>query len=552
MDRTIGMRGAMALVGALAGLSLYGLYEALEVLPPLAALALAAFASSLATALLGMWGPLPFRRAGAGAVLIAAVSAGLLVLAGMRFTDLEGLFDSSHASLAFFVTVLIPLPFWIAGSVRDYPALFAAAWGIVMRYVGAWLFVGLVWGLIYLSDALLNIVGIGWVERVIDTDAAPWIITGLALGLAIAVANELSEVVSPFIVLRLLRVLLPVVLAVMAVFLIALPFRGAADVFGSLSVAGTLLWMCVAAATLVTAAVERRDEDSVQGAMAWAARALAGILPVPAALAAWSVWLRVSEYGWTPPRLFAAVGAGMALAYGAAYLLAVVRPGWRAHLRQANIALALLLIAVAAIWQTPVLDAQRISSASQFDRIVAGRGEADPAAMVDWGRAGDRALDRLNELAAAPGQEELARRLRAAREVPRRATAADVAAVLPVRPETEAALRDRFLVGLDQWQLDSLRSGCATACVMVIGPFWPDEDAPQALIAYDPGHGQFAAFEGFALVDGKVQSRIASPVGTQDRGAAEVVGAILRDGLRFVPVAQNRLELPGGSVSIQR
>ena len=72
------------------------------------------------------------------------------------------------------------------------------------------------------------------------------------LVLALAVVTELSDYVSPFLILRLLRLMLPPVLLVLAVFLLALPLRGLSGLFGGLSAAATLLAMVAAGATATT------------------------------------------------------------------------------------------------------------------------------------------------------------------------------------------------------------------------------------------------------------------------------------------------------------
>jgi hypothetical protein len=216
--------------------------------------------------------------------------------------------------------------------------------------------VGVVWGLILLSGALFDLVGLTLIDDLLQIDVAPWLITGVVFGLALAVVNELSDFVSPFLILRLLRLLLPLVLVVLVVFLAALPLRGLTGLFGGLSSAGTLLAMVATAVTLISAAVDQADEDAVAGGlMAWATRALALILPLPAALATWALSLRVTQYGWTPERLFVAATAALAIAYGLSYAFSALRRSWRADIRSVNVFNALAIIVLAALWQTPLL-----------------------------------------------------------------------------------------------------------------------------------------------------------------------------------------------------
>ncbi len=131
-----------------------------------------------------------------------------------------------------------------------------------------------------LSGVLFELVGVTLIKDLLEIDAAAWAITGAVFGLALAVVNELSDFVSPFLILRLLRLLLPLVLGVLVVFLTALPFRGLTGLFGGMSSAATLLAMVAAAVTLISAAVDESDEDAVaDGWMAHATRLLIPSFP---------------------------------------------------------------------------------------------------------------------------------------------------------------------------------------------------------------------------------------------------------------------------------
>ncbi|TKA94672.1 DUF4153 domain-containing protein, partial [Cereibacter changlensis] len=414
MDRNMRQRLVMAGIGGLAGLSLYLLLEVLSrhLLPDRAALGLTTFSTVFFAAWLAMAGPLRTGCAVVAALGLGLVVAALLSLTGLRFDRVEAIFDQPMTPLAVALLSSIPLPFFIAlagPGWRDYPTLFTEAWTVVVRYAAAWLFVGVAWAVLLLSQALLSIVDIRVIEAIIDLDAAPWLITGVTLGLALAVVTELSDLVSPYLILRLLRLLLPLVLGVMALFIAALPFQGLSGLFGDLSVAATLLAMAAAAATLVTTAIDQTDAEAVEGVvMVRAAQGLALILPIPAALAGYAVWLRVAQYGWTPERLFAGLAAVLALAYGLIYALAVLRgAGWMERVRQGNILMALALLALSALWLTPLLNAERISARDQLARFDDGRTalpELDLYALGRWGKPGAEALAQLQARAGEPGQ----------------------------------------------------------------------------------------------------------------------------------------------------
>jgi hypothetical protein len=495
-------RIGMSAMGAAAGVAGYGLVRLADadLLSGRPLMAAVAFALTFFTALMGMEGPLRGLRAAFGAALMAVVVAGLLLLASLRFDPAEGVFDTPMVVLACIILALVPMPFWIARNgpgLRHYPTLFGESWAIVVRYMVAWLFVGAFWAVIVLSDGLLQLVGLRILDQVLTVGAVPWILTGGVLGLGLAVVQDLSDYISPFLILRLLRLLLPVILGVTAVFLVLLPMRGISGLFEGLSVAATLLAMAAATATLVTTAVDQTDAEATQTAiLTQSARGLCLLLPVIAALGAWAVWLRVDQYGWTPERIFAAEVAVLALGYGVLYIIAVLRgSGWMARIRQANIVMAAALLVMAALSLTPLLNAQAISAGSVQTRLADGRMPVDalePALLERWGLAGAALLSDLRDRAKEPGQEALAARLEGREDD--KDILAQVKDLLPLQPADAVTLRDAYLDTLARYEVQSVLSGCkrslpdgGAGCVMVMADFLPAQPGQEGLLIYRDG-----------------------------------------------------------------
>lgn len=507
MDRQNRQRLMMGAAGATAGLALWLLQSAGSALPERIWLAALAFVWVFAAALLLLSGPMPLRRAAAGAGAVATAAAVLALLASLREVDPADAAARPLHWLAAFALVFVPLPFVIAagrdGGWRDYPVLFAESWGLVVRGVAGWLFTGIVWGLIALSDALLQIVGLEFLDGLLSSDVVPWVLTGGVLGLAMAVVAELSDILSPTLILRLLRLLVVPVLLVMALFILALPVRGLSGLLGGVSVTLTLLAMVAAAATLVTAALDRTDGAAAHGpVMRRAVQALALILPVPSGLAVYALWLRVDQYGWTPERVFAALVALLGIGYALAYAGAVLRRHhWMARIRSANIGMALALAGLAALWLTPVLDANRIAAGSQLARYAAGltpAAQLDLYALDDWGKAGAEARAALAEMAAT--DPELALRL-AGEGDPAATAASDRAALLaalvaamPLQPPGATATRDMLLAALSDDDLRRWTNACRgmtddgrAGCVLAVADLWPAEPGEEAVaVLRDP------------------------------------------------------------------
>lgn len=415
-DRTIPLRVSLTATGAVAGLALWVIAELLPdvIQNGRAILAVATAAAGFFGPLMIMLGPLTPSRALAGAGLIAVPLSILATSASMRFETVGAFVETGHPIAAMVLSTTLPIPYLIAGLGQGrrwmhYPTLFGVAWQATVRSAAAVLFLGLFWLILYLSDALLQLVGIELIDWISTVEALPFILSGLVLGLGAAVAFELSNVLSPMLPIRLLRLLLPIVLAVTAVFLGGLALRGLGRIFGDLSIAASLITMSAAAALLVSAAVDGEDASAVRGRlMQRATAALALIVPGLAGLAIYSVTERVSQYGWSPDRLAALSAAVVMMAYGVAYAVAILPgAGWMARIRQANGAVALAALALAIAWLSPLLNPQRLSAANQVARFEAGTVPAEAldlwAIGREWGRPGAAALDRL--VAVAGGED---------------------------------------------------------------------------------------------------------------------------------------------------
>lgn len=579
-------RAVPVVIGALAGLALWlvdmpalqaALTERMQFL--LGSLVVVFFGL-----LLALTGPLRAGRAIAAALPLAVGVALMLLMASMRHETVAAFHFSDLAFVAAFVLAVLPLPFVIAAAGpgwRDYGAVFGEGWLLVMRGSLAWILAGLVWGVIWIADALMGLVGLGVMKQLLAQGGPlPGMVTGAALGLGVALAVEHEDLLSPEPVLRALRWLVLPLLAVMLAFFLALPVQGLSGLPAGLSAAVILLGLSAAAVLLATLTVGT-DEEEAAGMGRWlvlGGQGLAAILPLPVALAAWSVWLRVAQHGWTPGRVFVAGLVLLAAGHAALYLLALLQGGlrgaaaWRGGLRRANMVMAGAAMAAAALWLSPLLNAEAISARSQVLRFEAGEvaaADLDLAALERWGLPGRAALARLEVLAQDAGQADLAARLEA-RQGERAGSAdpqtaaqeaeamlAQLRAILPVQPAGATAGRDRLLAGIGAQELQAWVDACRTplpgqaerpGCVMLLADFLPDLPGEEALVLLRGPEG-FMRYEGLALQGGAVQRRsVAAMTGMlADREAGAALIASLQEGVPGLqPAPVNMLDMAGG------
>ena len=503
-------RAELTLIGALAGLAMWVLIEkAPDVLTnPHLFLTVASAVAGYFAVLLALAGPANIRRAGIAAGVLSLPAAGLAGWASMRFDTLEAFFDAGHPVIAWIVLLFVGTPFLAAWLERprgvwDYARLFDCAWGIVVRYGAAWLFVGVFWAVVFLSDALLQLVGVSIIEDLLDHELVPHLIVGAVLGLALAVVYEMRDYLSPFLLLRLLRLLVPVMLLVVIVFVGALLLRGPGTLLGGLSPTATLLAVALGMVSLVSIAIDKKDDRAVRaGWMRKATALLALLLPVIGGMAAYALWLRVAEHGWTPGRLSAVVIAAFVLAYALSYAAAVALRGvWMARIRQANMLIAGGILGACAVWLTPLLNAEAIAARSQMARIMDGRVEIGQAAVWEmtheWGRPGRAALER--GLANAGDKADALQKAMVAAETERAASISDgglrgeaILALLQVLPDGAAPGAD-VLGTLPAYLVEDWQRLCSTArapgCVLVMADFNPSRAGDEGIV-FLPGRNE--------------------------------------------------------------
>lgn len=531
-------RLTMAVVGAAGGVASWGLVEILTEVIDNARVLLFLFITVIGffTVLLSLAGPNPLRRAALPALGLSVGVALLVLWASLRFTQVETFTETGHPPAAVFMIYLVATPFL---SVRlehgrrhwlDYAHLFQTAWGLIVRGIAAALFTGVFWGVLFLSDALLDLVYIDLIEDILDVDVMPYAITGTVAGLALAVAHEWREYVSPHLLLRLFRLLVPLVVPVLALFIVAVGLSGLEGTLPFFSETALLTAVAIGGITLVTVSVDRDGDHQVKARlMVWMVRTLAVLLMPVALLALWGIGVRVLQYGWTPQRVLAALCVFQIAVYGLVYAALVLwRGDWMHRLRRANVGLALMSLVVSVLWLTPVLNAERISIGSQVARILDGKTDPKGAAIWemsnDWGKAGKRALYTLRTTQDYPNRDGILALIDRAEETDSRwvylrdaetETSEDMAralhAMVPVFPAGQT-LPDTAFDKLSKYQRSRISEGCemtqkegAAGCLFLLVRFRPDQSEPQGVLLYKTAANRVEGFT-FWLMDGNLIS----------------------------------------------
>ena len=308
------------------------------------------------------------------------------------------------------LAVLIAAPLF--QTVRDegawrfpYARLHRHAWTDAVIGAASLAFTGITFLLAWLIATLFDVIGIDAIKDLLQEGWFAWMLAGFAFGSALGILRERDALVATLqkLVMVVLSVLAPVLAVALAAFLLSLPFTGLKGLWESDIPATPMLLLSGAGAILLVNAVigDGREERSRSAVLRYAALALlVCILPL-AVLAALSMGERISQYGWTPERIWGVVAVGIAIAYGLAAWWAAYR-GRREFdepLRPLQTSLAIGLCGLALFLALPILDFGAISARSQIARLETGQvtpDEFDWAAMAfEFGPAGRRSLEQI-------------------------------------------------------------------------------------------------------------------------------------------------------------
>ena len=519
-------------------------------------------AGTLGFAALSLLPRLPLLRALSAAGGLALLS-GVLVLIGMGgYAEVEQFLQAPQMWVGMALLPVIAVPFLAAGlsqpgGWRDYRLLFAHSWDIVCAWAAAFVFSGIAWVVLIASSELLGFVGIDIVRDVLTHAPVTVMVTGCLLGLGLAVSSELGSYVSPVLLLRLLRLLTPVLFVVMVVFIVALPFRGTIG----LSLAALCVCAVFGASTLISAVIAEDDENASPSPLLRAAsRGLGLVMPLFAGVAVWAVWLRIDQHGLTPQRVCALTAVLMAAGYAICYFWAVLRrQAWMARVRQANIVMALAMALLAVLWLARLLSPEALSVWSQVSRFEAGLLPPEQVPLSEmqssWGKPGQRALERLTgaggplegRLDQALNQEEDDRSEEKMRQL--------LVTLLPSLP-ADHALREDLAGNYPGWDVEQVLRSCRVltpaghpSCLVVFARLDPALPGELAIVFANESVEGISVFSQSGE-DGAWRRERDWGQGVNRLDAAALIDRLYADGLQIVTPPFQVLQLGDGYIGV--
>ncbi|PJK03223.1 DUF4153 domain-containing protein [Lysobacteraceae bacterium NML75-0749] len=358
---------------------------------------------------------------------VAVMFALLAAWAGWSATGNAGIVSDRVLwpfGLATAVALFVALPY-LQSALRHgrwnarYADLFELAWQNGLTLVLMLLFIGICWPLLYLWGGLFQLIGIEFFADLFREKPFVYLATGLMAGLGILIGRTQQRPVqiARRVLLAIFTGLLPLVALIALLFVLSLPLTGLEPLWNTRSAA--LILMSVVAVMVLFVNAVYQDGQGAMPYPRWLRWLVdAGILTLPwfSGLALYALMLRINQYGWTQERIAGMVAAVILASHALGYAIAVLRRGsWLSGIRRVNVAVSLLAIVLAVLFNSPVLDPHRITVNSQLARLTAGKVESKDFDLRHLrfysGRQGWLAMQGLQKEAEANGDVELAKRI---------------------------------------------------------------------------------------------------------------------------------------------
>ena len=469
-------------MGLFQGLALYLLYSAFDhkSWPATIPLLFAPFA------LVALFVPLVIMQGLANiraTTLIIWTGAASLIVAGLAFYDIwhawPGGSVAPSASAFFSCAIFLFVAHALVSCgdadrriVARYPTLFDLAWKLGVQIAIAACFVLTFWLMLWLGVALFDMIKLtGFGEFL----GHPWVwipFTTIATAVSLHLTDTRANLVRGVrtLALTLLGWLLPVITLIAFAFLISLMVTGLQPLWETRYAAFLLLAAAMVLVIHINAAYQ--DGDVLPPHVLRVAGTLASVLLIfIIAIAAYALWLRVNQYGWTVERITLAGCMLVAAMFAVGYLIAAVLPSpWLKLIERWNVyGTFAFLIALFAL-STPIADPMRLSVNDQLARLNSGAVKPDKFDFyyfyAQGGRFGHDALISLSKSRDVRIRKFAAYQLDSASgkvTTPLLVAPYDIAANIATHP-AGTALPQSFLV--TNWKTAGLNDTVAQGCLL--------------------------------------------------------------------------------------
>ena len=311
--------------------------------------------------------------------------------------------------LTSFTIWFVALPFLQNGLrsrelVFSYSQLFNNAWRNTLLVANCIAFTGAFWLLLLLWSELFRVIKIEFFHDLFTSRRFIYPATAMAISFAISLEEREASALTTLrrYLLAFQTRLLPLAGVILLLFVAALPFTGLKPLWNTGMATPLMLWLQLVLIALTNAAWQDEALAPFKRPTQFLIRSALLLLPLLSALCIWSLSLRVGQHGWSVDRVWAGILTALTCVYALGYAASALKSGWLPWLGKVNVMAAWAVIASLLAVHTPLLDPQRIATASQLEMLFTGKIEATKFdynyLRFKLGRAGDQALNHLTEV----------------------------------------------------------------------------------------------------------------------------------------------------------
>lgn len=263
-----------------------------------------------------------------------------------------------------------------SGETVTYSKLFSLSWRNILTLGLAILFTLMFWAVLMLWAALFRAIEIDFFYDLFTERWFFYPVLALANGFGIILFRQLSQVIDT--VRRILQVLMKFLLVILAfvsmIFLVSLPFTGLAPLWES---GGSGLILAMQGLMLFFLNAVYQDDPEVRPYYLWLHRFIyvgMALLPIYSLISFYGLSLRVDQYGWSVARCWAFLLWTIFFLFSVGYLWGIVqqRDQWIHRLGWVNVRMGLVVLGLALLVNSPLLDFRKIAVTSQLGKLESG------------------------------------------------------------------------------------------------------------------------------------------------------------------------------------
>lgn len=308
--------------------------------------------------------------------------------------------------------------------IYPYDDLFRRFWDNLFIVALGAAVVGAFWAIIMLWSELFKLIDVTLFEDVFTDPAFVSMSLTTVFGYTVALGREWDKLTSTLrgFFLIVLKALMPLLAVIALLFLVSLPFTGLQPLWDTRHASATLLSMIALTILFFNGAYQEGvGEPPYLLWVRYLVEAAVAVIPVFAAITLYALYLRIGQYGLTFERFYGVLFALGGMLWGIGYAVAVFRRRgkWLDSVPVVNMRMIWVVVVLAVLTHTPLLDPLRWSARNQYYRLSSGMVDAydfDYGYLrFQLGHVGYETLERLESLSDHPQAATIRERVAATR-----------------------------------------------------------------------------------------------------------------------------------------